>query len=417
MRPVTIVAPANYQYVAPANISGMPPNAIRGNANSNVSTVYNVGAAPTTYIFPNRILDSLLRHARGAAQIFPNAGAPAGTVTNARTNLIDNLTKRYRQAKADLTGQLDFYCSFCEAPIAANSLAIEHRLAKSHYPLGWIWWGNFTLACPSCNSSKSNNPSRAVAAGFPAPALAAPPQLPPQINPVGPAMPPPSPQPAPASAPDAALMQRVIERYFWPDMTNLAYRWVERKLWRVGFAAAYPVGQSKHLNNQVVNAFAASTTANIRNPAVVGGWDLGVNVEVRLNGRPSTTPGAVGAARTTLRVRTLALTGLSTAGTARVALRTQAWLWMIRKIRQLRTAVNAAATPAAKLATFNLMWPNIQASADAKGFYTTHVEVLRSYLTAGFPNIVFNNANFGAEFVQDADNNGYFIGTNIANVP
>src|SRR5690242_18488874 len=116
MRPVTIVAPANYQYVVAANINAAPPNAIRGNANSNVSTVYNVGAAPTTYIFPNRILDSLLRHALGAAQIFPNGAAAAGTIANARTNLIDNLTKRYRQAKADLTGQLDFYCSFCEAP-------------------------------------------------------------------------------------------------------------------------------------------------------------------------------------------------------------------------------------------------------------------------------------------------------------
>jgi hypothetical protein len=107
---------------------------------------------------------------------------------------------------------------------------------------------------------------------------------------------------------------------------------------------------------------------------------------------------------------------LSTAGTARVALRTQAWLWMIRKLRQIGNAVNAAA-PAAQVATFNAMWPNILAAADAKGFYTTHVEVLSSYATAAFPNIAFINADFGNEFVQDANGNGHFIGTNIANVP
>lgn len=64
-------------------------------------------------------------------------------------------------SRGDLIANIGEYCSYCEMPIG-TSLAIEHQLPKSDFPLLSLSWPNFLLACAVCNGHKSNKPSRAA---------------------------------------------------------------------------------------------------------------------------------------------------------------------------------------------------------------------------------------------------------------
>src|SRR5262249_49219146 len=65
----------------------------------------------------------------------------------------------YTNARRDLVTGLGQYCSYCEMPIA-TSLAVEHMLPKSQFPLLSLQWTNFLLACAMCNSFKREKPRR-----------------------------------------------------------------------------------------------------------------------------------------------------------------------------------------------------------------------------------------------------------------
>ncbi len=71
------------------------------------------------------------------------------------------LSPLYGKARGPLINNLGQYCSYCEIPLA-TSLAVEHMLPKSDFPLLALVWENFLLACPLCNSYKNNKPSRAT---------------------------------------------------------------------------------------------------------------------------------------------------------------------------------------------------------------------------------------------------------------
>lgn len=59
----------------------------------------------------------------------------------------------YQDAKPYLLKNLGEYCSYCERRINA-SLAVEHIMPKSLYPLLSTSWDNFLLSCANCNSHK-----------------------------------------------------------------------------------------------------------------------------------------------------------------------------------------------------------------------------------------------------------------------
>jgi uncharacterized protein (TIGR02646 family) len=69
--------------------------------------------------------------------------------------------KEYPQARATLIARMGEFCSYCEMHLDA-SLAVEHVQPKK--PPGAtaidqaraLDWGNFLLACPNCNSTKTN---------------------------------------------------------------------------------------------------------------------------------------------------------------------------------------------------------------------------------------------------------------------
>lgn len=70
----------------------------------------------------------------------------------------DRIAAVYAKARRDLITNIGQYCSYCEMPLGA-SLAVEHMLPKKWFPLFSVGWNNFLLACPICNSIKSDNPN------------------------------------------------------------------------------------------------------------------------------------------------------------------------------------------------------------------------------------------------------------------
>lgn len=70
----------------------------------------------------------------------------------------DKIKKVYVLARRDLIKNIGQYCSYCEMPLGA-ALAVEHTLPKEWFPRASIEWANFLLACPICNSIKSDKPS------------------------------------------------------------------------------------------------------------------------------------------------------------------------------------------------------------------------------------------------------------------
>ncbi|HYL44654.1 MAG TPA: hypothetical protein VEU97_14820 [Ktedonobacteraceae bacterium] len=70
----------------------------------------------------------------------------------------DKIKKVYVLARRDLIKNIGQYCSYCEMPLGA-ALAVEHTLPKEWFPRASIEWANFLLACPICNSIKSQKPS------------------------------------------------------------------------------------------------------------------------------------------------------------------------------------------------------------------------------------------------------------------
>lgn len=62
----------------------------------------------------------------------------------------------YNQAKDDLRSSIGSFCSYCEINIS-NQPDIEHVSPKSKNHDTENDWGNFLLACKTCNTIKSNN--------------------------------------------------------------------------------------------------------------------------------------------------------------------------------------------------------------------------------------------------------------------
>lgn len=66
------------------------------------------------------------------------------------------VSEEYGFYMKSLIQRLGEYCSYCEVPLGAN-LAVEHIISKSSAPQYETTWNNFVLACPNCNSTKSDN--------------------------------------------------------------------------------------------------------------------------------------------------------------------------------------------------------------------------------------------------------------------
>jgi hypothetical protein len=153
----------------------------------------------------------------------------------------------YGSARLDMISALGQYCSFCEMPVGDSSLAIEHMLPKSAFLNLAVLTANFLLACPVCNSKKSNNPVSQTPLGGGAPFITY--QWP--INwstplipsvPVGMAL-------KPASWPDYLNTEQVLfNAYMWPQYTGSYQSFDQQLAIYAGAALGYQYTQPNRLD-------------------------------------------------------------------------------------------------------------------------------------------------------------------------
>lgn len=117
-------------------------------------------------------------------------------------NAQGKLPALYGRSRRQLITNIGQYCSYCELPLAA-SLAVEHMLPKSDFPLVSLIWDNFLLACPLCNSYKNDKPTRERGV-----------QLSPNLGAHIPAVAPASP---PSALEEGWIKDAAIGSYLWPS--------------------------------------------------------------------------------------------------------------------------------------------------------------------------------------------------------
>lgn len=127
-------------------------------------------ASPTA----REVLDGLLLVATAVPPKKPPKKKPktmslTDQVKAIKDTLATKLATIYGTASGPLEAQLGRFCSFCEH-YYQSGLAVEHIVPKAPYPLFYLAWDNFLLACPVCNSTKLSKPPRDDALFNPAPA-------------------------------------------------------------------------------------------------------------------------------------------------------------------------------------------------------------------------------------------------------
>lgn len=119
---------------------------VSGNSTFNTAAVLNLLA--------------FLTGQNGGVQKWANLPAIGKALVVALINYFgDNATMKYGNARASLIDNYGQYCSYCGTPVQDTALAIEHCLPKAEFPSEMLYYTNFFLACPSCNSYKGSAPS------------------------------------------------------------------------------------------------------------------------------------------------------------------------------------------------------------------------------------------------------------------
>ncbi|MFO1341537.1 MAG: HNH endonuclease [Burkholderiales bacterium] len=60
----------------------------------------------------------------------------------------------HRDAKPDLVAVMGEFCCYCERALEARDLHVEHIKPQIGHPKVALTWGNFLLACTTCNTYK-----------------------------------------------------------------------------------------------------------------------------------------------------------------------------------------------------------------------------------------------------------------------
>lgn len=383
MRPVTrVVPPPLPPPVPPAPPPPAPPAPypydagtlamqLQFRANTAVTRLFNNGAAGQITL--GNILIRMLHYLQNGN--FGVAGAAANATRAARKQFQSRLGDLYRTAYDYLVRNFGEYCSYCETPRAGRRLDIEHRGAKSQYPLYYVRWDNFLLACTHCNVAKLDEPLRAAVAVWPG---------------------------VPAGANDQQLTNAICNAYLWPDIYQQTYRAVnQRFLTHAPGALVY---------NDIVAPLNPLDPANFF--VANAGMDIRANIQGNIilvyHYVDSATPRMDGL---------LQLTGLTPAirRDQRVLLRTRAWLDTLMNYQHMVNVLAPLPDDPARVQHFNnVLWPWFRHIAQRRGYYSVMVRVFQANpQLPGLPP-PFSLADF---FVADTLAQGIFPGTNPVQIP
>lgn len=231
MRPVTRGAQGAYPYVVDVSNQGTLDTSLKaikvtfgGKAITPIKKVWGV-SNPTA----SQVLNGLLMIAKDKATGAPPpakkvkvTGPTLAQVTGVKKTVDKKLGTFYALAAGPLEAQLGRFCSFCEM-YNQTGVAVEHIVPKARYPLFFIAWNNFLLACPVCNSNKLSKPPRDDA----------------QFSPV--------------PTDEVGYYTTILDNYLWPHKFTKVYRTTKpqleyyEKTWK---KVTYPVADGTELKSQ-----------------------------------------------------------------------------------------------------------------------------------------------------------------------
>jgi hypothetical protein len=287
--------------------------------------------------------------------------------------IMDRMGELYPQAGIPLTVAIGSFCSYCES-YSTGGLHVEHVVPKSPFVALEIDWDNFLLACPPCNSIKSNRPTYAAVKAIP-PALTNPTSI-------------------------AACRTTVRSMYEFPDDNATAFQDYPQVLCYLnavtGAWTPLTLAQSVDLANQLVSKDLVTRQVTARIPTVSANA-----VQVSVLVQP---PGAPAADLTNnlcqLNRTPPALDPLRTAD-QRLFNRTVAWFDALSAL-----AVLTAAPPS----TFYSFWALFVLGVQNAGFWSVWITILSKFTDP------VSGANLATRFLADPTIAAAYPGTNTTNI-
>jgi hypothetical protein len=369
MRPVLPnPAPA---YQIPTNMLTLTQNILAGLAAYGVQPVAN-----NTFNTANvlGLLLYLTDQNQGAAKW---AGLPAigkTLVTALIHYFTDNNTMKYGNARGALIDNYGQYCSYCGTPVQDTALAIEHRLPKAEFPSEMLFYNNFFLACPSCNSWKGSQPDYATARSW-----AAQYNNPPNIQ---------------------QILTGGYQRQLWPNSGTIAWNGFPSFFWNVTNNAIINLGDALNLNNRQVSVVQNTVQANINNYP-------GTITVTALIGTNANTPVLQQQETNLVNIVQLNNSAVNVYSDRRVTNRTVVWLNVLASLKNLQPFIGTNA--------FGLMLQQITMTAKSAGFY----EVWSWLFYQISPPNTLNSVYLFFRLLTTTTTQPlyYFPGTNAANLP
>ncbi|HEY6786442.1 MAG TPA: hypothetical protein VI365_03940 [Trebonia sp.] len=338
-------------------------------------------ASPTAWDVLSGLL--LVAKAKGTKHVKKKAKTTGVTVANVKgikETLNRKLATMYSQAAPLLNVQLGRFCSFCEL-YNQTGVAVEHVAPKAPYPLFYIAWDNFLLACSVCNSNKLSKPPRT------------------------------DPQFLPAPTDEVGYYNTLNNNYLLPNRYTLVYRTTKPQLQYQGddgkwWPVTYPVADGTELRSadEVTRTIRADVRANVTTKGKTKAkWRM--NVPVRVQVIP-TNP------RSTKMVELAALNKPSgqteTLADIRVWTRTLRWFTVLDSLNTLKQA-NAT--------TFPQLWNMMMASVQQPGLYSVWVTVIDLLGPGGSWTVPGDGTPVMTKFLTTITGQNYFPGTDTADTP
>lgn len=150
----------------------------------------------------------------------------------------ENGTMKYGNARGSLIDNYGQYCGYCGTPVQDAALAIEHCLPKAVFPSQMLFYTNFFLACPSCNSYKGSTPTYVASYQWAVQYIANPPTI-------------------------QNVLTGGFQRQLWPNSGLIAWQGFPSYLYDKTNGGMINLGTSLNLNNYQVSVIQNTVQANI----------------------------------------------------------------------------------------------------------------------------------------------------------
>lgn len=388
MRPVNKGAPATYPYVVDVSSQAQLEATLKAftitfgtSAAAKAEALWDTDS-PTAW----QVLSSQLLVAK---KVPPPKKRKKGVPSSAdmklfKPTLDPKLSSLYGQAAGDLETRLGRFCSFCEL-YTTTGLAVEHRAPKAPYPLFYLAWDNFLLACTVCNSIKKSKPPRN------------------------------DPLFAVAPATEAGYFAAIEDGYLWPDVHTYTFRntkpvleyFTEGRWWQV----SHPVAEGTEMieRGERDRQPLADVCSNTHDDTgkLTAEWFYKVPVRVQVvPGGPLSTKMVDELVKLNKPSSNIKKAGAE----ADIRTWTRTIMWF-KAVRSLRRLLNADAD------NFDTLWDSMLESVEQPGVYSVWVTVLDLLGPNGSWKVPNTTMPVMTKFLTTITGAGYFPGTDIGNTP